>query len=61
MERTVTVWGKPNIVQISQLARTAFTASGAYQGQMVHARGHTASAALAAWAAKAKSSGQKRA
>ncbi len=61
MERTVTIWGKPHPVQISQSSRTAFTAGGRYEGQSLYASGHSAAAALAAWAAKAKSKGRKRA
>jgi hypothetical protein len=55
MDRTVTVWGKPHAVKISQSSRTSFTAAGDFQGNMLFARGHTAGAALAAWAASAKS------
>jgi hypothetical protein len=55
MERTVTVWGKPHSVAIKQASRTAFTAFGQFQGEMLLARGHSASAALAAWSASAKS------
>ena len=54
MERTVTVWGKPHAVGIKQASRTAFTAFGEFQGEMLLARGHSAAAALAAWAASAK-------
>ena len=55
MERTVTVWGKPHAVAIKQASRTAFTAFGKFQGEMLLARGHSAAAALAAWSASAKS------
>lgn len=55
MDRTVTVWGKPHAVTIKQLSRTAFTAYGDFQGEMLLARGHSAAAALAAWSAAAKS------
>jgi hypothetical protein len=48
MERTVTVWGKPHAVAIKQASRTAFTAFGKFQGEMLLARGHSAAAALAA-------------
>jgi hypothetical protein len=61
MERTVTVWGKPHAVTIKQASRTAFTAVGDFQGQMLLARGHSASGALAAWAASAKSRTSRRA
>jgi hypothetical protein len=54
MERTVTVWGKPHAVQVKQSARTAFTAVGTFQGEMLTARGHSAAAALAAWSSGAK-------
>ena len=60
MERTVTVWGKPHTVAIKQASRTAFTAYAEFQGQMLLARGHSASAALAAWSASAKSRTSKR-
>lgn len=61
MDRTVTVWGKPHAVTIKQASRTAFTAFGDYQGQMLLARGHSAAAALAAWSASAKSRTRKHA
>ena len=61
MERTVTVWGKPHAVSIKQASRTAFTAFGEFQGEMLLARGHSASAALAAWAASAKQKIPRRA
>ncbi len=61
MDRTVTVWGKPHAVAIKQASRTAFTAFGDFQGQMLLARGHSAAAALAAWAASAKSLTTRRA
>jgi hypothetical protein len=61
MERTVTVWGKPHAVSIKQASRTAFTAFGEFQGETLLARGHSASAALAAWSASAKSRASKRA
>ncbi|HEY4031028.1 MAG TPA: hypothetical protein VGM25_11835 [Caulobacteraceae bacterium] len=60
MERTVTVWGKPHAVAIRQAGRTAFTAVGEFQGQMLLARGHSASGALAAWSASAKSRTTRR-
>ena len=55
MDRTVTVWGKPHTVKISQSSRISFTASAVFQGDILVARGHSASAALAAWATSAKS------
>lgn len=55
MDRTVTVWGKPHPVKISQSSRTSFMASGDFHGEKLHARGATAGAALAAWATSAKS------
>jgi hypothetical protein len=55
MDRTVTVWGKPHAVKISQSSRTSFMASGEFQGQKLYARGASAGAALAAWSANAKS------
>lgn len=61
MERTVTVWGKPHAVKVSQSARASFMASGEVQGQMIFARGATAAAALAAWATNAKSRTPRRA
>ena len=61
MERTVTVWGKPQTVQVKQSSRMSFTASGTYQGRTLYAGGQTAAAALAAWSARAKSEGEKRA
>jgi len=61
MDRTVTVWGKPHAVKISQASRTSFTAGAMFQGEMLFARGHSAAAALAAWATSAKSRMQKRA
>jgi hypothetical protein len=61
MERTVTVWGKPHAVVVKQSARTAFTAAGTYQGEMLTARGHSAAAALAAWSAGAKARIPRRA
>jgi len=61
MDRTVTVWGKPHAVTIKQASRTAFTAFGDFQGEMLLARGHSASSALAAWSASAKSRTSKRA
>jgi hypothetical protein len=61
MDRTVTVWGKPQLVQVTQLSRTSFNAGGSYDGHTIYASGPSAAAALAAWAAKAKSKGQKRA
>ncbi len=61
MDRTVTVWGKPHAVKISQSSRTAFMASGDFQGQTLYARGASAGAALAAWAATAKSKIPRRA
>lgn len=61
MDRTVTVWGKPQTVEITQSSRTSFSASGRYLGEALFASGPTATAALAAWATKAKSKGQKRA
>ena len=60
MERTVTVWGKPHSVTIKQASRMSFTALGDFQGEMLLARGHSASAALAAWSASAKSRISKR-
>jgi hypothetical protein len=61
MDRTVTVWGKPHSVKISQSSRTSFTAVGNFQGEMLFARGHSAAAALAAWSGSAKSKMSKRA
>lgn len=61
MDRMVTVWGKPHTVKISQSSRTSFTAGGDYQGEMLFARGHSAAAALAAWATSAKARTPKRA
>jgi hypothetical protein len=61
MDRTVTVWGKPHAVKVSQASRISFTASAIFQGDMLLARGHSAGAALAAWAASAKSKTSKRA
>ena len=61
MERTVTVWGKPQTVQIKQSSRTSFTVSGSYMGRPLYAAGSSASAALAAWSAKARSEGERRA
>lgn len=61
MDRTVTVWGKPHTIKISQSSRTQFTAAGDFQGDMLFARGHSAAAALAAWAARAKSRIPRRA
>lgn len=61
MDRTVTVWGKPHTVKISQSSRTSFTAGGLFQGDMLFARGHSAAAALAAWATSAKSRMSKHA
>jgi len=61
MERTVTVWGQPHTVRITQAGRTAWTAGGQYQGETLYARGPSASAALAAWAAAAKSRTRKKA
>jgi hypothetical protein len=55
MDRTITVWGKPHAVAVKQASRTAFTAFGQFQGEMLLARGHSASAALANWSASAKS------
>jgi hypothetical protein len=55
MDRTVTVWGKPHAVTVKQSARTAFTAVGTFQGEMLTARGQSAAAALANWSAGAKS------
>ena len=55
MERTITVWGKPHTVQISQASRTDWKALGSIKGELLLGRGATASAAMAAWAAKAKS------
>jgi hypothetical protein len=54
MDRTVTVWGKPHAVAITQASRTSFMAIGEFQGQKLLARGHSAAAALAAWATSAK-------
>jgi hypothetical protein len=48
-------------VLVTQSSRTLFVVGGPYEGQTLHASGPTAAAALAAWAAKAKSKGQKRA
>lgn len=53
MDRTVTVWGKPHTVKVSQASRTSFTAAALFQGNILVARGHSAGAALAAWAASA--------
>jgi len=61
MERKITVWGKPHDVRVSQSARTSFSAAGEFQGQLILARGASAAAALAAWAAAAKSRIPKRA
>ncbi len=61
MDRTVTVWGKPYAIKISQSSRTSFTAVGTFQGEMLFARGHSAAAALAAWSGSAKSKMTKRA
>ena len=61
MERTVTVWGKPHAVAIKKASRTAFTAFGEFQGEMLTARGHSTANALAAWAASAKSKTTRRA
>lgn len=61
MERKVTVGGKPHAVLITQVARTSFTASGAYSGRMLNAGGTSVTAALAAWAAKAKTTEQRQA
>ena len=58
MQRTVTVWGKPHPVAISQSARTSFIAAGDYKGQKLFARGPSAAAALAAWSATAKQQGR---
>jgi len=61
MERTVTVWGKPHTVGIKQASRTAFTAYGTFQGELLTARGQSAAAALAAWSAGAKAKMPRRA
>jgi hypothetical protein len=61
MDRTVTVWGKPHSVKISQSSRTSFTAGGDFQGELLFARGHSAAAAQAAWATSAKSRTPRRA
>lgn len=55
MERTVTVWGKPHTVKISQSSRTSWNVMALVKGELLHGRGTTASAALANWAAQAKS------
>jgi hypothetical protein len=61
MNRTVTVWGKPYAVSVTQSSRTLFVASGEFQGQKLAARGHSAAAALAAWSGSAKSKIPRRA
>ena len=61
MNRTVTVWGKPYAVHVTQSARTSFVASGEFQGQNFSARGQSAAAALAAWSGSAKSKIPRRA
>ena len=60
MERIVTVWGKPHAVTVKQAARTAFTAVGTFQGELLTARGQSAAAALANWSAGAKSRTPRR-
>ncbi|MEI9890676.1 MAG: hypothetical protein WDN45_08835 [Caulobacteraceae bacterium] len=60
MDRMVTVWGKAHAVKLSQSSRTSFTASGNFQGEVLFARGHSAAAALAAWATSAKSKAPKQ-
>ena len=61
MDRMVTVWGKPHAVKISQSSRTSFTAAAMFQGDILVARGHSAAAALAAWATSAKARTPRRA
>ncbi len=58
MERTVTVWGKPQVVKLSQSSRASWLAMGEYKGERLLSRGSSASSALAAWAANAKSRGK---
>ena len=55
MDRTVTVWGRPQTVKVDQSSRTSFCATGEYGGQMLFAHGPTAAAALAKWASAATS------
>jgi hypothetical protein len=55
MERTITVWGKPHTVKISQSSRTSWSVIASIKGEILHGRGTTASTALANWAAQAKS------
>jgi hypothetical protein len=61
MDRIVTVWGRPQTVRISQSSRTSWSATGEYRGDILYGHGPSASAALAKWAAVAKSKGQLRA
>ncbi len=61
MDRTITVWGRPYTVQISQRSRATWVASAEFQGQLLFGHGPTAQGALAKWAAEAKSRPQKRA
>jgi hypothetical protein len=61
MDRTVTVWGRPQTVRVDQSSRASWSASGEYKGEILYGHGATASAALAKWAAAAKSRGQVRA
>ena len=61
MDRTVTVWGKPYAVQVTQKSRISWTASGPYHGETLRGSGQTASEALARWAAAAKTNTRNRA
>jgi hypothetical protein len=61
MDRTVTVWGKPYTVQVSQRSRISWVASAVYFGEIIVGHGPTAQGALVKWATAAKSRGQKRA
>ena len=61
MDRTVTVWGKPYTVQVSQRSRISWVAAAPYFGEMIVGHGPTAQGALVKWASSAKSRGVKRA
>jgi hypothetical protein len=60
MERTVTVAGKAQTVKVDQSSRLSFSAKGEYAGRMVFGHGPTAAAAVAKWAAAARSAAPTR-
>ena len=60
MERTVSIWDKPNTVSVYRKSKTVWIAIGDYVGKHIEARDQSESAALARWRNAAEYKGNPR-